>query len=62
MAAAVPGGLGVVWIIGRVIYMQSYVRDPKARGVGFGIQALATIVLLLGALGWIVWGLVKADI
>jgi glutathione S-transferase len=59
---AVAAGLGAVWIVGRVIYMQSYVRDPKARGLGFGIQALATIVLLLGALGWIVWGLVKAHI
>jgi uncharacterized membrane protein YecN with MAPEG domain len=56
----VAAALGAVWIIGRVVYMRSYVSDPKARGLGFGIQALATIALLFGALGWIVWGMVKA--
>lgn len=55
----VAAGLGAVWIIGRLLYMQGYVKDPKGRGLGFGIQALATFALLLGALGWIVWGLVK---
>ena len=51
-------GAGVVWLVGRVLYMIGYVKDPKARGPGFGIQALATFVLMFGALGYIVWGLI----
>jgi uncharacterized membrane protein YecN with MAPEG domain len=51
----VAAGLGVVWIVGRFIYMTSYARDASARGSGFGIQALAAGVLLFGALGRIVW-------
>jgi hypothetical protein len=40
------------------MYMLSYVKDPQKRGPGFGIQALATLVLVLGALGRVVWDLV----
>ena len=42
--------LGLIWIAGRVIYTLAYVKDPKTRSMGFGIQGLATIVLLVGAL------------
>jgi uncharacterized MAPEG superfamily protein len=52
-------GIGVVWIIGRILYMLSYAKDPKTRSAGFGIQALATLVLLFGALGAVVWALLK---
>jgi glutathione S-transferase len=57
---AVAAALGVVWIVGRVLYMQGYAREAKARSLGFGIQALAMLALVLGSLGWIVWALVKA--
>ena len=53
----VAAGLGVVWIIGRLIYSAGYRADPKKRSAGFLIQFLATVVLLLGALGRIVYGL-----
>jgi len=43
-------GLGVVWIIGRYIYSEAYVKDPATRSRGFGIQALATLLLLLTSL------------
>jgi len=43
--------LGVVWIIGRVIYAFGYVSAPKKRFAGFMIQAVALAVLLFGALG-----------
>jgi glutathione S-transferase len=55
----IAAGLGVVWIIGRIMYMMSYVREPTKRGPGFGIQALATMVLMLGSLGWVVWRIVQ---
>ncbi|MDB5425068.1 MAG: hypothetical protein JWQ29_2484 [Phenylobacterium sp.] len=51
----VAAGLGVVWIVGRLIYSFGYMADPGKRGPGFMIQALATAVLLFGALGRIVY-------
>jgi len=47
--------VGVVWIIGRILYALSYAADPKKRGLGFAIQAFATFTLLLGALGRVIW-------
>jgi glutathione S-transferase len=42
--------LGVLWILARLYYALAYVKDPARRGPGFGLQALATLILLLGAL------------
>ena len=42
--------LGGVWIIGRYLYSTAYVKDPSTRSRGFGIQALATLLLLLTTL------------
>ena len=55
----VAAGLGLLWIIGRVLYMLSYAKDPKTRSAGFGIQALATLALLFGAVGGVAWALLK---
>lgn len=46
-------GLGAVYLVGRFIYAASYVRDPKSRGIGFGLTFLPIAVML-------VWGLVLA--
>jgi glutathione S-transferase len=54
----VAAGIGVVWILGRVVYLTGYAKAAEQRGRGFGIQALATGVLLFGALGRIIWLLV----
>jgi uncharacterized membrane protein YecN with MAPEG domain len=51
----VAAGLGLVWIVGRLIYSFGYVADPGKRGTGFLIQALATAVLLFGALGRLIY-------
>lgn len=58
----VAAGLGVVWILGRVIYSTGYMADPGKRGTGFLIQSLAGGVLLFGALGKIVYGLVTGGV
>ena len=42
--------LGIVFIIGRFVYFQSYVKEPKKRGLGFGLSALPNLVLLGGAM------------
>ena len=41
--------IGVVWIAGRVLYAVSYWSPTGNRGPAFGIQALATFVLLFGS-------------
>jgi glutathione S-transferase len=52
--------LGLVWVIGRMLYIVGYAQAAAKRGPGFYVQALATIVLWVGALGTIVWRIVHA--
>ncbi|MGJ5176171.1 MAPEG family protein [Bradyrhizobium oligotrophicum] len=47
--------IGLVWIAGRAMYMVAYSKDAAKRGPGFGVQALAGSVLLVGALVAILW-------
>ncbi len=42
--------LGVIYLVGRLIYFTSYVKDPKRRGAGYGLSALPVMVLLAGAI------------
>ena len=53
----IAAGLGVVWIVGRLIYSAGYMADPGKRSTGFLIQFVATGVLLFGALGKIIYSL-----
>ena len=57
---SIAAGIGLVWIVGRILYLTGYAQAPEKRGMGFGIQALAAFALLFGALGAIVWRLVHA--
>jgi glutathione S-transferase len=50
--------IGLVWIVGRILYMTGYSQAAEKRGRGFGIQAMAAIILWLGALGAIIWRLI----
>lgn len=50
VSVPVAAGLGLLFAVGRFVYLRGYVTDPVKRGPGFGISALAESVLLLGAL------------
>ncbi len=58
----VAAGMGIVWIIGRLLYAAAYMADPAKRGPGFMIQSLACAVLLFGALGRIVYSLATGGV
>jgi glutathione S-transferase len=50
--------IGAVFIAGRFVYQQSYMKDPSTRTLGAMMSGVATIVLLVGGLigaivGWI---------
>ena len=47
---------------GRVIYFVGYVSDAKKRFPGFFIQSTAAFVMLLGALGRIVYLMVTGTV
>ena len=51
--------LGAAWIAGRILYTQGYIVEAKKRGTGMMISFLATMALLLGDLGAIVWAMLK---
>lgn len=55
--ARIGAGLGLVWVVGRILYMMGYVEEPSKRSLGFGVQAVAGLALLLGALGAVAWRL-----
>lgn len=55
-SAACIASIGVVFLLGRIVYARAYVRDPARRGMGFGLSMLPIVVLfgmsVAGALGW----------
>jgi glutathione S-transferase len=48
-------GLGVIYLLGRFIYLKMYIADPAKRGMGFGITMLPNFILLLGGIGGAAW-------
>ena len=47
--------LGLVWIVGRVLYIRGYSTAADKRHNGFSVQAFACVVLFIGSLAGIVW-------
>ncbi len=43
-------GLGTIYLVGRVVYFRSYVKDPASRGAGFGLSMLPVLAMVIGAL------------
>jgi glutathione S-transferase len=58
LSDVIAAALGLIWIAGRILYMTGYSKAANRRGPGFGIQAVAAILLWLGALAAIVWRLI----
>ena len=58
MNPVVAAGVGVVYLVGRLIYLYAYVKDPKSRSLGYALSMLPTLVLLVGAL----FGAVRAAV
>ncbi|MBD1835475.1 MAPEG family protein [Cyanobacteria bacterium FACHB-472] len=52
-------GIGAVWIIGRIAYAWGYYQAPEKRTIGFGINLISSIVLLLGSLVGIILNLIR---
>lgn len=55
-------GVGVIWLVGRILYAWSYYQAAEKRTIGFGIGSLSTLVLIVGALVGIILNLVQAPI
>jgi glutathione S-transferase len=56
--AYIAVGLGIVYLIGRLVYFTSYVKDPKSRSAGYGLSALPVMILLAGA----IFGAIRAAV
>jgi glutathione S-transferase len=52
--------VGLVWIVGRVIYMLGYGEAAEKRHLGFSVQVIAAGVLWLAALIGVVMSLARA--
>ena len=51
----ITAAIGLVWIVGRIVYMIGYTQSVPRRSPGFLIQSLAVVVLLFGSIIAIVW-------
>ncbi len=56
--AIAAAAIGLVFIIGRLVYFRAYLADPSRRPVGFFMTLLSNAVLMLGGLIGIVLTLI----
>lgn len=50
VSASWAAGLGLVFVIGRLVYFFGYTKAANKRGIGFGISGLPTMILMIGGL------------
>jgi glutathione S-transferase len=53
------GALGLVWVVGRILYIQAYAVAAEKRGFGFMVSFIALVVAVLGSLGSLLWQLAR---
>ncbi|GBE93120.1 MAPEG family protein [Nostoc cycadae] len=51
--------IGVIWLVGRIVYAWGYYQAAEKRMIGFAITTISGTVLLLGSLIGIILTLVK---
>ena len=44
------GWVGLLFVVGRIVYARSYLADPSSRTLGFTLGFVANIILLVGTL------------
>lgn len=47
LAASYVAAIGAVYLVGRIVYLRSYVADPATRSLGFGLSYFPILGLLL---------------
>ena len=57
-----PAALGLVWIVGRFMYMQGYLVAADKRSTGFLVQGIAVAILFVGSLVGVIMGLVNGSL
>lgn len=57
--AGIAAGIGLVFVVGRLLFFRAYVKNPPARALGFVMGLFATAALVLGGLGGVVLTLVR---
>ena len=45
--AWLPGLIGLLWVVGRILYLRAYMADPETRLIGAAISGLINVALLL---------------
>jgi glutathione S-transferase len=53
------GLVGVVWLVGRVLYVRAYSADASRRGTGFMIGFFSLAIAVVGSAGTILWSLLR---
>ena len=52
--------LGLIWIGGRILYWTGYSQAAEKRSIGFAVQFMPAAILWAGALGMIIWRMLRA--
>ena len=49
---------GAIFVIGRLLYSNGYISNPAGRAPGMIASMLANVVMVIGTLGMLLWGMI----